>query len=77
MGGGFASSVLDRANARESTAMIEKMVAIAANALEARRRETAGGGGRTTRECECETQISIAAYLPIEHNYALRENNYL
>lgn len=62
MGGGFASSVLDRANARESTAMIEKMVAIAARALEARRRETNGGGGRTTtRECECEYEYRASA----------------
>jgi ribosomal protein S18 acetylase RimI-like enzyme len=58
MGGGFASSVLDRANARESAVMIEKMVAIAARALEARRRETAGGGEGTTRECEYEYRAS-------------------
>ena len=56
MGGGFASSVLDRANARESAVMIEKMVAIAARALEARRRETAGGGEGTTRERERERE---------------------
>ena len=65
MGGGFAAPVLDRANARESTATIEKMVAIAASALEARRRasdgEDAGGGGRTTRECECEYEYRASA----------------
>jgi len=39
-GGGFAAPTLDRANARESTGTIEKMVAVAASALEARRRGT-------------------------------------
>jgi ribosomal protein S18 acetylase RimI-like enzyme len=45
--GGFVAATLDRANARESTGTIDKMVAVAASALEARR--AAGDDGVRAR----------------------------